>query len=110
MKKIYFFLIALLFTLSAGAQTLRGDVNDGGIVNIGDVTSLIDVILCGDEEEPDQPTTDRYLGTVDDKTTLEPEEDVAHVQWGGSWRMPTKTEQDIRTGRTDVCAQKDPKE
>ena len=32
-------------------------------------------------------------GTVD-KTVLEPEDDVAHVKWGGSWRIPTKTEQD----------------
>ena len=34
------------------------------------------------------------FGTVDDKTTLDPEDDVAHVKWGGTWRMPTKPEQD----------------
>lgn len=34
----------------------------------------------------------RY-GTVDKKTTLDPEDDVAYVKWGGSWRMPTKAEQ-----------------
>lgn len=28
-------------------------------------------------------------GTVDNKETLEPEDDVAHVKWGGDWRMPT---------------------
>ena len=33
-------------------------------------------------------------GTVDNKTVLEPEDDVAHVKWGGSWRMPTNAEQD----------------
>ena len=33
-------------------------------------------------------------GTVDNKTTLEPTDDVATVKWGGSWRMPTKAEQD----------------
>ena len=33
-------------------------------------------------------------GTVDNKTVLEPEDDVAHVKWGGNWRMPTKAEQD----------------
>ncbi len=38
--------------------------------------------------------TDSYLGTVDNKTTLDPEDDVAHVKWGGTWRMPTKSEQD----------------
>lgn len=31
-------------------------------------------------------------GTVDNKTTLDPEDDVAHVKWGGTWRMPTQAE------------------
>ena len=31
-------------------------------------------------------------GTVDDKTVLDPEDDVAHVKWGRSWRMPTDLE------------------
>lgn len=38
--------------------------------------------------------TNSYHGTVDNKTVLDPEDDVAHVKWGGSWRMPTKAEQD----------------
>ncbi len=34
----------------------------------------------------------------DKKNTLDPEDDVAHVKWGGNWRMPTKVEQDeLRT-------------
>ena len=163
MKKIYFFLIALLLTLGAGAQTLRGDVNGDGAVDVADVTELVDIILNGDEEEPDTPVvpeepavdaraidlglpsgikwascnvgatepweyggyyawgeteeksnydtstykycngsyfsmtkycTSSSFGTVDNKTTLEPGDDVAHVKWGGSWRMPTKAEQD----------------
>ena len=32
------------------------------------------------------------FGTVDNKTVLDPEDDVASVKWGGSWRMPTKEE------------------
>lgn len=32
------------------------------------------------------------LGTVDNKTVLDPEDDVAHVALGGSWRMPTNAE------------------
>ena len=35
----------------------------------------------------------RY-GTVDNKTVLDPEDDVAHVKWGGDWRMPTAEEQE----------------
>ena len=38
--------------------------------------------------------TDGKYGVVDDKTVLDPEDDVAHVKWGGSWRMPTKAELD----------------
>lgn len=35
-----------------------------------------------------------YNGFVDGKTTLDPENDAAHVLLGGKWRMPTKEEQD----------------
>ena len=38
--------------------------------------------------------TNSYYGTVDNKTTLEPTDDVATVKWGGAWRMPTKAEKD----------------
>ncbi len=38
--------------------------------------------------------TDSYYGTVDNKTVLDPEDDVAHAKWGGSWRMPTRAELD----------------
>lgn len=33
-----------------------------------------------------------YYGTIDNKTVLEPEDDVAHVKLGGKWRMPTDAE------------------
>lgn len=41
----------------------------------------------------------KYCGTseygiVDNKTVLDLEDDAAHVNWGGSWRMPTTEEQD----------------
>ena len=36
--------------------------------------------------------TDGYYGTVDNKRVLDPSDDVAHVKWGGSWRMPTSDE------------------
>ena len=31
-------------------------------------------------------------GSIDNKTVLEPEDDVAHVKLGGKWRMPTDAE------------------
>ena len=36
--------------------------------------------------------TSSSYGTVDNKTVLDPEDDAAHVNWGGSWRMPTDEE------------------
>ncbi len=38
--------------------------------------------------------TDSDYGNVDNKTVLDPEDDAAHVNWQGAWRMPTKEEQD----------------
>ena len=32
------------------------------------------------------------FGLMDGKLSLEPEDDVAHVKWGGQWHMPTKEE------------------
>ena len=36
--------------------------------------------------------TDNSYATVDNKTALEPSDDVAHVKWGSNWRMPTMDE------------------
>jgi hypothetical protein len=36
--------------------------------------------------------TDRNLGPVDNLEVLEPEDDAAHVNWGGKWRIPTAEE------------------
>jgi uncharacterized protein (TIGR02145 family) len=42
--------------------------------------------------------TDSGYGTVDNKTILELSDDAANANWGGSWRLPTKEEQDeLRT-------------
>ena len=38
--------------------------------------------------------TSSSYGTVDNKTTLDLSDDAAYVNWGSSWRMPTKAEQD----------------
>ncbi|MBQ9548389.1 MAG: hypothetical protein IJV01_04425 [Bacteroidales bacterium] len=36
--------------------------------------------------------TNRSYGSVDNKTVLDPEDDVAHVKLGGKWRTPTDAE------------------
>ena len=38
--------------------------------------------------------TKSSYGTVDNKTVLDPEDDAAHANWGGAWRMPTREEMD----------------
>ncbi|MDO5442962.1 MAG: Ig-like domain-containing protein [Bacteroidia bacterium] len=38
--------------------------------------------------------TSPYMGTVDNKTALEPEDDAAAVALGGDWRIPTRDEWD----------------
>lgn len=38
--------------------------------------------------------TDNFFGIVDDKTVLDPDDDIAHLWCGDGWRMPTKDEID----------------
>ena len=45
--------------------------------------------------------TSIYYGTVDNKHVLDAEDDVAHVKWGGKWRMPTQSEQEEH--HSNIC-------
>ncbi len=45
--------------------------------------------------------TDRWHGTVDNKTVLDLEDDAAYANWGGDWCMPTVDEiQELRNNTT----------
>lgn len=45
--------------------------------------------------------TSSDYGTVDDKTVLDIEDDAAHANWGGKWRMPTNEEwEELRSNCT----------
>ena len=47
--------------------------------------------------------TNSENGTVDGKTELDPEDDAAYMNWGPSWRMPTREQQnELRTNCTWV--------
>lgn len=46
----------------------------------------------GSEKTLTMYNTKSDYGSVDNKKSLDPEDDAAHVIWGGSWRMPTLSE------------------
>ena len=46
----------------------------------------------GSDDSMTKYCIDNDYGEVDNKTTLDPSDDVAHVRWGGKWRMPTLNE------------------
>ena len=46
----------------------------------------------GSDDTMTKYCTSSSFGTVDNKAILDPENDVAHVKWGGDWRMPTCAE------------------
>lgn len=144
-------LIMLFVSICMSAQTLKGDVNGNGKIDIDDVTMLISIYLdyekpiapahCGHEyvdlalpsgikwatcnvgaSSPEEYGDYYAWGEIDAKSTydsgtykwcsetfssmtkywtyssemtydnkivLDLEDDVAHVKWGGDWRMPT---------------------
>ncbi len=47
---------------------------------------------CSSDEYMTKYVHDDRYGTVDNKRTLESDDDAATVNWGGSWRMPTNDE------------------
>ena len=52
----------------------------------------------GSDDTQTKYCTNSSYGIVDHKTVLEAADDAATVNWGGSWRMPTKAEQnELRT-------------
>lgn len=57
----------------------------------------------GTEDTQIKYCTNSAYGIVDNKTILELADDVAHVNWGGNWRIPTEEEQnELRTKCTWV--------
>ncbi|MBR2155254.1 MAG: hypothetical protein IJ901_11700 [Bacteroidaceae bacterium] len=157
MKQFYSFLLLLAATVLTGAvqaQTINGDLNHNGDLDVDDITLLINGYLTGEKEyfngEGDKDNeyvdlglsvkwatmnvganapeeygdyfawgetkpkddyelstykwcndsyneltkycTDSDYGINDNKTVLDLVDDAAHVNWGGSWRMPTHDE------------------
>lgn len=89
-------------TVGYGA-TPQGDVDQYGDVEIldgrkFDWASYSSDLCGGDYNKMKKYCTSSSYGTVDNKTVLDPKDDAAHVNWQGTWRMPTTEEQDaLRT-------------
>ena len=80
-------------TCNVGASSPEeyGDYYAWGETKTKDVYDLNTYKWCQGSEN----TLTKYF--TDNKTVLDPEDDVAHVKWGGSWRMPTEEEM------TELC-------
>lgn len=64
----------------------------------GEVTTKSDYSWSTYLDSPNRDGNSFTKYALDKKTQLDPEDDVAHVKWGGNWRMPTYAEQDeLRT-------------
>ena len=48
---------------------------------------------CSGSETMTKYCTNSSFGKIDNNKVLLPKDDVAHVKWGGNWRMPTYDEQ-----------------
>ena len=91
---------ALWATCNVGASTPEesGDFYAWGEIETKDTYKWATYKWCnGDACNSSNQTLTKYCdfggyGTVDGKITLELEDDVAHVKWGGDWHIPTEEE------------------
>lgn len=79
--------------LGATSPSDYGDYFSWGETSPKDNYSWATYELCnGSYDNLTKYNTKSSYGTVDNKTVLEPEDDVASVKLGGKWRMPTDAE------------------
>ena len=91
---------ALWATCNVGATTALelGDFYAWGETETKDVYSWATYKWCdGDDVSTTNQSLIKYcdrgaLGRLDGKISLEIEDDVAHVKWGGDWHIPTREE------------------
>ena len=84
-------------TMNVGADSPEdyGDYFAWGETTTKSTYSLGTYKWCnGSSDTQTKYCTDSDYGIVDNKTTLDLSDDAAYVNWGTSWRMPTKAEQD----------------
>ena len=80
--------------IGANAPEEYGDYFAWGETKTKDVYYWDTYKWLDDYENLTKYCTSESQGIVDDNTVLDPEDDAAHVNWGGKWRMPTYDEWD----------------
>jgi len=81
------------FNIGANSPYEYGDYYAWGETETKSVYSWANYKYCnGSNTTMTKYCLDTLYGTVDNKTVLDPEDDVASVKWGESWRMPTADE------------------
>ena len=81
------------YNLGASKPEEYGDYYAWGEVELKADYSLKTYKWCnGTSNSLTKYNADSSYGTVDNKTTLDLEDDAANVIWGGNWRMPTNAE------------------
>lgn len=79
-------LSVLWANMNVGAISQNGD---GDYFAWGETSTKSSVLLFRQDYYFDKDYTEY---SASGKTVLDPEHDVAHVKWGGDWRMPTQSE------------------
>lgn len=79
-------LSVLWANMNVGAISQNGD---GDYFAWGETSTKSSVLLFRQDYYFDKDYTEY---SASGKTVLDPEDDAAHVKWGGDWRMPTKDE------------------
>lgn len=81
------------FNVGAAKPEDRGDYYAWGEIETKSYYSWLTYKWCnGSSTSLTKYCNNSSNGTVDNKTILDLEDDVARVKWGGEWRMPTKEE------------------
>ena len=81
------------FNLGAASSDGYGDYYSWGETEPKNDYSWNTYLWCnGTEKSLTKYNSDRSYGTVDSKSVLDEEDDVAHTLLGGYWRMPTQEE------------------
>ena len=98
MKNLVLIMLVTMMALNTEANLIenRSDNNDHRWVDLGlpsgTLWATMNVGASSPEDYGDYFAWGETLGIVDNKKTLDPDDDAATINWGPSWRMPTEAQ------------------